>query len=82
MSLKHWHGQSGAADVWIVALSQVIERNAEHYVILPSDLHPPIQQDAVLLRHGEHHPGARAFLAFLQSEEGQQVIADFGYEQR
>jgi molybdate transport system substrate-binding protein len=74
--------ESGAADLGIVALSQVIERGAEHYAILPSDLHSPIQQDAVLLRHGEHYTGARAFLAFLQSEEGQQVIADFGYEQR
>lgn len=74
--------ESGAAEVGIVALSQVVERQADHYVILPNDLHRPIQQDAVLLKHGEHHAGARAFLAFLQSDEGRQVIADFGYEQR
>jgi molybdate transport system substrate-binding protein len=74
--------ESGAAEVGIVALSQVIERQADHYAILPNDLHRPIQQDAVLLNHGEHHAGARAFLTFLQSDEGRRVIADFGYAQR
>lgn len=72
--------ESGAAEVGMVALSQVLDRAAEHYAVLSNRLHPPIRQDAVLLRGGEHHPGARAFLGFLQSEAGRQVIASFGYQ--
>jgi molybdate transport system substrate-binding protein len=72
--------ESGAAEVGFVALSQVTDRNSEHYAVLPNRLHPPIQQDAVLLRGAEHHPGAQAFLSFLQSDAGRQVIARYGYQ--
>jgi molybdate transport system substrate-binding protein len=72
--------ESGAAEVGIVALSQVTDRNPEHYAVLPNGLYPPIQQDAVLLRPGEDHPGAQAFLSFLRSDAGRQVIARYGYQ--
>ena len=70
---------SGAAEVGFVALSQVVGRNARHHWIVPDTLHRPIVQDAVLLTRGEAHPGARAFLEFLHSDEARRVISSFGY---
>ncbi len=72
--------ESGAAEVGFVARSQVTDRDARHYAVLPSDWHQPIRQDAVLLRPGAGNPAARAFLRFLQSDEGREVITSFGYE--
>ncbi len=70
---------SGAAEVGLVSLSQVLDRDASRYWIVPNDLHAPIRQDGVLLVYGENNPRARAFIDFLTSEEARQVITDFGY---
>lgn len=48
--------------------------------LVPASLHKPIQQDAVLLRHGKANATAVAFLEYLQSPRAQSVIADFGYD--
>jgi molybdate transport system substrate-binding protein len=71
--------ESGAAEVGFVALSQVLDRDRHSYWIVPDSLYTSIRQDAVLLRHGEGNVGAEAFLRFLQSDEGRQVIATTGY---
>jgi molybdate transport system substrate-binding protein len=70
---------AGAAELGFVALSQVIARREREYWIVPRELHRPLRQDAVLLRTGEPNTGARGFLQFLKSEEGQRIIARFGY---
>lgn len=46
---------------------------------VPARYHEPIRQQAVLLRRGEDHPLARAFLAYLRSGEAQVVIERDGY---
>ena len=46
---------------------------------MPSELHRPIRQDAVLLTRAAENPAARAFLAFLGGEEARVVIARYGY---
>ncbi len=70
---------SGAAEVGLVSLSQVVDRDASRYWIVPADLHAPIRQDGVLLVYGQNNPHARAFIEFLGSDEARQVITDFGY---
>ncbi len=72
--------KSGAAEAGLVARSQVTDSDTSDYLIVPRGLHRPLRHDAVLLRAGEGNAGARAFLEFLRSEEGRQVIASFGYE--
>jgi molybdate transport system substrate-binding protein len=74
--------QSGNAQLGFVALAQVMaleesERGSRWTV--PSDLHPAIRQDAVLLKAGAGKPAARAFLEFLKGREAQRVIASLGY---
>jgi molybdate transport system substrate-binding protein len=72
--------ESGAAEAGFVALSQVNDKEASTYWIVPRELHQPLLQDAVLLRTGARQAEASEFLEFLRSEEAQQLIASNGYE--
>jgi len=71
------------AELGLVALSYVASsRNKQtgSRWDVPADLHEPIRQDAVLLRHGATNPAARAFLEYLASEPARAKIRSFGYE--
>ena len=71
--------RSGAADLGLVALSQVLaltEKERPACTPVPETLHSPILQQAVLLKDA---PAARAFLAFLRSPEARKIIQDHGY---
>lgn len=46
---------------------------------VPAELHAPIDQQAILLRHGESSAGARSFIEFLRSETGRAIILRHGY---
>ncbi|MAJ61314.1 MAG: molybdate ABC transporter substrate-binding protein [bacterium TMED88] len=46
---------------------------------VPPSLHPPIIQEAVLLKTGRTQPGARAFLDYLQGEPARRRIRAAGY---
>lgn len=72
---------SGNAELGFVALSQLREqpRGGSHWVV-PSSLHDPLRQDAVLLRPGAENAAARAFLAFLRENASRDAIRAFGYE--
>ncbi len=70
---------SGAAEVGFVALSQVMERAPGTYRVIPDSLHPPLRQDAVLLRAGADSPQARAFLDYLRGPEAATILRRFGY---
>jgi len=72
--------ESGAAEAGLVALSQVVDKEANTYWIVPRELHQPLLQDAVLLRTGTRNRAASEFLEFLRSEEARQVLARYGYE--
>ncbi len=73
---------SGNARLGFVALSQVM---AEGRItrgsawIVPSNLHAPLKQDAVLLRHGTANPAARALLDYLRSDAARAVLRGYGY---
>ena len=74
---------TGNAELGFVALSQVWQHGALRTGsawIVPQTLHPPIDQDAVLLERGRDSAAARAFLDFLRSDAARARIAAFGYE--
>ena len=48
--------------------------------LVPSHLHDPIRQDAVLLSKGKDKPAAIALLNYLKGEKARAVIRSFGYE--
>jgi molybdate transport system substrate-binding protein len=72
--------ESGNAELGFVALSQVIDRPASHVWRVPAEDYSPILQDAVLTTHGAENEAAKAFLAFLRSEEGMAIIESHGYD--
>ena len=48
--------------------------------LVPSELHSPIRQSAVLLSGAKDKEEAKEFLAFLKSEKAAAIIRGFGYE--
>lgn len=68
--------RSGNAELGFVARSQLGGAEAGSRWPVPSDLHAPIVQQAVLLKE---KPAARAFLAFLRGRRGRAIITDQGY---
>lgn len=71
--------ETGNAEMGFVALSQVVDQPPDRLWRVPADFHAPIRQDAVLLKSGADHEGAKAFLAFLRSPEAREIIAAAGY---
>lgn len=74
---------SGNAELGFTACTSVAsKRNAPAlgYWLVPSDLHAPIRQDAVLLQHGKANVAAVEFLTYLRAEAAREIIARHGYE--
>jgi molybdate transport system substrate-binding protein len=71
------------AQLGFIALSQVYEngriKEGSGWVV-PSSMHAPIQQDAVLLNPGKDNAAAAALLQYLQGDQAKAVIRSFGYE--
>lgn len=71
------------AQLGFVALSQVMTdgRIAQGSAwIVPSSLHAPLRQDALLLVKGKDNPAATALMNFLRSDRSRLVIRSYGYE--
>lgn len=74
---------TGNAELGFVALSQVFDNGkivSGSGWIVPSTLHRPILQDAILLKKGAENPAAPALLKFLKSPEAQTIIRKYGYD--
>lgn len=70
------------AQLGFVALSQVyaegkIKQGSAWTV--PSNLHKPLQQDALLLNAGKNNAAALALLNYLKGEKAKAIIRSFGY---
>lgn len=72
--------ETGNAEWGFVALSQALAYGgAASYVLVPQELHEPIRQDGVLLRHGSDNIAARAFIEFLRSPVAAAIVEQNGY---
>ena len=72
------------AQLGLVALSQVMVdgKIAQGSAwIVPSKLHAPIAQDAILLVKGRDNPAAVALMRYLQSDRVKVIIRSYGYNQ-
>ncbi len=73
--------QSGNAQAGIVALSLAVSpgmHDGKRWEI-PADMHPPIEQAAIVLKSAANKDGARAFLEFVKSETGRATLAKYGF---
>ncbi|QYE33987.1 molybdate ABC transporter substrate-binding protein [Polymorphobacter sp. PAMC 29334] len=71
---------TGAAELGFVAQSQVINVAGGSRWLVPTTLHKPIDQQAVLLWTGAKNPAAAAFVKFLKGPEAVAIIKRYGYE--
>ncbi|MFM7003279.1 MAG: molybdate ABC transporter substrate-binding protein [Limnohabitans sp.] len=71
------------AQLGFVALSQVFAdgKIAQGSAwVVPSHLHSPLKQDALLLNPGKNKPAAEALMNYLKSDKARKIIRAFGYE--
>lgn len=71
------------AQLGFVALSQVYSEGkfaSGSVWVVPTSLHAPLRQDAVLLKKGQGNAPAVSLLNYLRSEKAKAVILSYGYE--
>jgi molybdate transport system substrate-binding protein len=74
--------QSGNAQAGIVALSLAVSpamREGKRWEI-PAEMHPAIEQGAIVLKGAKNKDAARAFLKFVKSEAGRTILMKSGFE--
>ena len=74
--------QSGNAQAGIVALSLAVSpamRDGGRWEV-PADMHPALEQGAVVLKSVANRQAARAFLEFVKSADGRAILAKYGFE--
>lgn len=73
---------SGNAQLGFVALSQVMEdgklREGSAWVV-PSTMHEPIRQDAIVLNSAKDNAAATALMEYLKGEKARTIIKSYGY---
>jgi molybdate transport system substrate-binding protein len=72
-AFQMWY--SGGADAALVAKSF----EPRHFLPIPENWYPAIEQQAVLLKNSTAIPTARSFLEFLRSPDIRALIGDSGY---
>ena len=70
--------EAGSADAAIVALSLVLGGDGD-WILIPEIQHEPIRQVMAVLRGTENEEAARAFIEFVKSETGQEILRRFGF---
>jgi len=73
--------QSGNAQAGIVAMSLAVSpamRDGKRWEI-PAEMHPAIEQGAIVLKDARNKEAARAFLEFVKSAAGRATLAEYGF---
>lgn len=74
------YAETGNVDVAIVALSLSVAAGDDgRYVLIPGELHNPLNQALAVVGSTEHEAEARRFAAFVNSEAGREVMRRYGF---
>ena len=78
------YAETGNVDVAIVALSLSVpadgtESEPGRWVLIPQELHPPIDQALAVVKGAEHESTARAFAGFVNGSQGRQIMRKYGF---
>jgi molybdate transport system substrate-binding protein len=74
--------QSGNAQAGIIALSLAISpamKDSGKMWLIPAELHPPIEQAAVVVKSSQKKEAAKAFLEYVKSGAGTAVLDKYGF---
>ena len=73
--------QSGNAQAGIIAHSLALSPGMEEGKMweIPAKMHPPIEQDAVVLRSAKNKAAAIEFMSFVKSDAGRAILEKHGF---
>lgn len=72
------YAATGNVDVAIVALSLSV-RGEGRWVLIPEDLHTPLDQALAVIRGTRHEREARQFAAFINGPSGRPILRKYGF---
>lgn len=74
--------ESGACDIGIIALALAVApamKSKGTYWEIPAEVHPPIEQGAVILKSSKQQESAKQFLAVIKGAQGQEIMKRYGF---
>ncbi|HEV8203507.1 MAG TPA: molybdate ABC transporter substrate-binding protein [Pyrinomonadaceae bacterium] len=71
------YAETGNVDVSIVALSLSVQGHGR-WTLIPEELHQPIDQGLGIIKTTKHEQAARAFIAFIEGPQGQEIMKKYG----
>ena len=74
------YAKTGNVDVAIVPLSLIIQNANTHWVLIPENLHQPIDQAYGIVKRTVHEKEARQFIAFVNSHQGRDIMKKYGFK--
>ncbi|WP_448573318.1 molybdate ABC transporter substrate-binding protein [Trichothermofontia sp.] len=72
------YAETGNVDVAIAALSISVEQPGK-WVLVPENLHTPLEQMLVIPKSADHPEEAKQFAAFINSEPGRFLMRKYGF---
>jgi molybdate transport system substrate-binding protein len=72
------YAESGNVDAAIIALS-LSTQSGGRWVLIPAEMHKPLNQALGVIRGAKHEQEARRFAAFVNSEQGRAVMRKYGF---
>ncbi|HEX7313889.1 MAG TPA: molybdate ABC transporter substrate-binding protein [Pyrinomonadaceae bacterium] len=72
------YAESGNVDAAVVALS-LSTQSKGRWVLIPAELHKPLNQALAVVKNTKHEQEARRFAAFVNSAQGRGVMRRYGF---
>ena len=73
------YGIRGEVDIVIAPLSLSLTQAEGRWVLIPSELHKPINQALAVVKDSKHEADARAFAAFINGPTGRPIMRKYGF---
>jgi molybdate transport system substrate-binding protein len=72
------YAETGNVDVAIVALS-LSQQSKGRWVLIPEELHAPIDQGLAVIKTTKNETAARAFASFITGPRGREILGKYGF---
>jgi molybdate transport system substrate-binding protein len=72
------YAETGNVEVAIVALSLSVQSKGR-WVLVPEELHKPLDQGMGVIKGTENEPAARAFSDFVNGSKGREIMTKYGF---